>query len=196
MTIAFTALNRTRQLMSAALLRPRHHLAQGEYKKAAEAFWQVEKDARFDLADANDLVDLARTLREAASGGLNGQANALLGDGEQHVARPSRQVEETTQTVGDLGDVSASGRPKGSSARRRAVAFGTAAFGASVGIAVGLAAAVTVAFVEDLVDPPSAESLGEINVDGLLFALVIGLVIGAYLGVRVASACRRRLVNR
>jgi hypothetical protein len=179
--------------MSAALPRARHQLAQGEYKKAADALWQVERDARSDLADANELVDLARTLRDATSGRLKEQANNLLGYGQQHVNRLSRQVEGTTQT-GD--DVSASGRPQGSSARRRAVAFGTAVVGTFVGIVGGLAAALVFGFVGDLVDPPSPASLGEFNGGALFLYLVIGLLIGGYVGVRVASAYRRRLANR
>jgi|SRR2546422_988017 len=122
--------------MNAALPRARHYLAQGEYKKAADALWLVERDARSGLAEATELVDLARTLRDATSGGLNEQANDLLGYGQQHVARLTREVEGTTQTG---GDVPRSGGPWVSLAAGCAVVFCTALVGAIVGGVVGRA---------------------------------------------------------
>jgi hypothetical protein len=77
---------------------------------------------------------------------------------------------------------------------RRALAFCAAAVGAFAGIVVGLAAATGVLFVDAFVFPSAP--LEFFRPGALLLALVIGLVVSAYVGVRLASACRRRLANR
>ena len=78
--------------MSKELELAREQLAAGQFKKAANALWDVERWARSDLAEARGLLEVASALRDKTNGRIKGECEQLIGDAQKYIEREMKST--------------------------------------------------------------------------------------------------------
>jgi hypothetical protein len=95
--------------VSKELETAREQAAAGQYKKAVESLWDVERGARTDPAEASGLLEVASGLREKTTGGLREQCVELIDDAQQYIERADAVPRVSLGTAGYLGGYPAFG---------------------------------------------------------------------------------------
>jgi len=78
--------------MSKELELARAQLAAGQFKKAANALWDVEQWARSDLAEARGLLEVASALRDKTDGRVKGECEQLVQDAQKYIEREMKST--------------------------------------------------------------------------------------------------------
>ena len=99
----------------------REQAAAGQYKKAVNSLWDVERGARTDPAEARGLFEVASAFREKTTGGLRDQCVDLI-DYAQKYIETADEVPRVSLGTGTIwADTPRSGlRARGSSRSPRA----------------------------------------------------------------------------
>jgi hypothetical protein len=87
----------------------REQAAAGQYKKAVNSLWDVERGARTDPAEARGLLEVASALREKTTGGLREQCVELIDDAQRYIERADAVPRVSLGTADYLGGYPAFG---------------------------------------------------------------------------------------
>jgi hypothetical protein len=87
----------------------REQAAAGQYKKAMDSLWDVERAARTDPAEARGLLEVASALREKTTGGLREQCVELIDDARKYLERADAVPRVSLGTADYLGGCAAFG---------------------------------------------------------------------------------------
>ena len=89
--------------MSKELGSARELAVSGQYRKAVNSLWDVERWARTDPAEARGLLEVASALREKTSGGLREQCVELIEDAQKYIERADAVPRVSLGTADYLG---------------------------------------------------------------------------------------------